>query len=191
MGGKVSASTMSKSMDLTDKISRSTLPLVSSRGVSPKRTTMSSAANTLSRSIDLVDKIYRLVSSSMSSQGGSPKKSPSSNGADDVSRKVGVRKDLKLSSLAISSRRVSPITTAASDGTRTLSESMDLTEKDNSTLSSSVSSPSISPSASLSSVSNAASQTTTKSSEILIGPWHVDSPIAQESLSLSMGSSSY
>lgn len=168
MGGRVSASTMSKSMDLTDKISRSTLPSVQSRGVSPKRTTMSSAANTLSRSIDLADKIDRLVSSSVSSQGVS--QSPAYNGADDVSKKVGVRKDLKLSSLAISSRRVSPITTAASDGTRTLSESMDLTEKDNSTLSSSVSSPSISPNASLSSVSNAASQTTTKSSERLIGP---------------------
>ncbi|PWZ21271.1 AUGMIN subunit 8 [Zea mays] len=223
MGGRVSASTMSKSMDLTDKISRSALPSVPSRGVSPKRTTVSSAANTLSRSIDLADKIDRLVSSSMSSQGESPRKSPC-NGADDVSKKVGVRKDLKLSSLAISrrvspvttddkidrlvsssmssqggsprkspcngaddvskkvgvrkdlklsslaiSRRVSPITTAASDGTRTLSGSMDLTEKDNSTLSP-VSSPSISPSASLSSVSNAASQTTTKSSERLIGP---------------------
>lgn len=169
MGGRVSASAMSKSMDLTDKISRSTLPSVPARGISPKRTTMSSAVNALSRSIDLADKIDRLVSSSVSSRGESPRRSPASNGANDVSKSIrGISP--KPAPLAISSRKVSPMVTAESDGTRSQSESMDLTEKDNSILSSSVSSPSISPSASVSSVSNAASQTTTKSPKRLNGP---------------------
>ncbi|KAG8059153.1 hypothetical protein GUJ93_ZPchr0002g25613 [Zizania palustris] len=148
MGGRVSMSAMSRSLDLTDKIARPTLSSIPSRGVSPKKTPLSSAANTLSRSIDLADKIDRLVSSSVSSRGGSPRTSTASNS-------MSVCKDAKPATIAIPSR-VSPIRTASSGVTRTLPKNMDLTEKDNSALSA-ISSPGISPGVSVSSVSNATS----------------------------------
>uniref|UniRef100_A0A0D9VM35 AUGMIN subunit 8 n=1 Tax=Leersia perrieri TaxID=77586 RepID=A0A0D9VM35_9ORYZ len=164
MGGRVSVSSMSRSVDLTDKIGRPALSSIPSRGVSPKRTSLSSAANALTRSIDLADKIDRLVSSSVSSRVGSPRTpTTASNGTADVSKNMSVGKDAKPAAVTIPSRGVSPIRTAATGGTRALSKRMDLTEKDNSALSSAVSSPGISPSGSVSSVSNATSQTTKSS----------------------------
>ncbi|KAM0930136.1 hypothetical protein ACQ4PT_001193 [Festuca glaucescens] len=158
MGGRVSGSAMSRSVDLTDRISnRPALSLILSRGgASPKRASGSSAADALSRSIDLADKIDRLVSSS---RGESPRTSSASNGTAD--------RDARPAALAIPWRGVSPVRTGG--GIRALSKSMDLTEKDSSALFSAVSSsPGISPSASVSSVPNATSQPT-KSSDRLNG----------------------
>uniref|UniRef100_A0A0E0CSG8 AUGMIN subunit 8 n=1 Tax=Oryza meridionalis TaxID=40149 RepID=A0A0E0CSG8_9ORYZ len=158
MGGRVSVSAMSRSVDLTDKISRPALSSIPSRGVSPKKATMASATNALTRSIDLADKIDRLVSLSVSS----PRTPTASNGAADESKSMSVSKGTKPAAVAIPSR-VSAIRTATSGGIRALSKSIDLTEKDIGTLSSAASSPGISPSVSVSSMSNATSQTTAKS----------------------------
>lgn len=159
MGGRVSGNAMSRSVDLTDKINRSALSSIRSRGsASPKGGSMSSASSALSRSIDLADKIDRLVSSSVSSRGDSPRTSSASNGTPDASKIITDGKDVKPAALPIPLQGISPVRTAVSGGTRALSKSMDLTD----------SSPGISPSASVSNVSNATSQTA-KSSEKLIG----------------------
>ncbi|KAM0861490.1 hypothetical protein ACQ4PT_045842 [Festuca glaucescens] len=166
MGGRVSGSAMSRSVDLTDRMNnRPALSLIPSRGgASPKRALVSSAADALSRSIDLADKIDRLVSLSRVE---SPRTSSASNGTADSSRSGTAGRDAWPATLAIPSRGVSPVRTGG--GIRALSKSMDLSEKDSSAFSSAVSSsPGISPSVSVSSVPNATSQIT-KSSERLNG----------------------
>uniref|UniRef100_A0ACD5ZAV7 Uncharacterized protein n=2 Tax=Avena sativa TaxID=4498 RepID=A0ACD5ZAV7_AVESA len=156
MGGRVSGSAMSRSVDLTDKMSRPALSLIPSRsGASPKRASVSSAADALSRSIDLADKIDRLVSSS---RGESPRTSSASNGSADTSKSsTTAGRDAGPAALAIPSRGVSPVRTAMPGGARALSKSMDLTGKDNISFSS------------VSSVSNATTSQTAKSSDKLNG----------------------